>query len=139
MASGAKRPIPQAAAIPYRQRNGEPEFCLITSVRSGKWGFPKGIIDPGETAVETALKEALEEAGLHGQIEGPALGRYRYRKWKTALTVTVYLMRVTQVDAQWPEAALRDRRWCRGSKARRIIRRESLCTLLDKALQRIKA
>lgn len=137
MASGEKRPILQAAVVPYRLRNGTAEFCLITSVRNGNWGVPKGIIDPGETPVQAALKEAREEAGLHGQIEGEPLGQYRYHKWGTSLTVTVYLMHVTQADSQWEEAALRDRIWCQATEARRLIHRSELRQLLGEALQRI--
>lgn len=139
MASGGKRPISQAAAIPYRFRNGEPEFCLITSIRNGNWGFPKGIIDPGETPPQTALKEAREEAGLHGQIEGEPLGQYRYHKWGTSLDVTVHLMRVSGADAHWEEAALRDRIWCRADEARRMIHRHELRLLLGEALRRLQA
>ena len=58
------QPIHQAAAVPYRLRNGSAEFCLITTIRKGLWGIPKGIIDPGETAEQTALKEAEEEASI---------------------------------------------------------------------------
>jgi len=131
MASDAKPHILQAAAVPYRCRNGEPEFCLVTSIRSGKWGVPKGIIDPGETSVETALKEAEEEAGLCGQIEGEPLGQYEYRKWGTTLQVTVHLMRVVRADSDWHEAKLRDRIWCKAEKARRLIRSEQLPLLME--------
>lgn len=138
MASGGKRPIFQAAAIPYRVRKGEPQFCLITSVRNRRWGFPKGVVDPGETPLQTALKEAYEEAGLHGQIEGEPLGKYRYHKWGTSLDVTVHLMRVTQADAQWDEAHLRDRIWCRADEARRKIHRDELRLLLGEAVRRLQ-
>ena len=87
--------------MPYRRQNGECEFCLITSSSGRRWGFPKGIIDPGESAVETALKEALEEAGLQGHIEGDPLGRYEYAKWGTTLEVTGLLMRVTAAEDDW--------------------------------------
>lgn len=139
MASGGrKRPILQAAAVPYRIRNGEPEFCLITSIRNGNWVFPKGVIDPGETPSHTALKEAHEEAGLHGQIEGEPLGQYRYHKWGTSLDVTVHLMRVTETDAHWKEAALRDRIWCHADEARRLLHRHELRLLLGEAVRRIR-
>src|SRR5262245_1798891 len=85
--SSASPPIAQACAIPYRLVEGRLEFCLITSISKGHWGFPKGIIDPGETPMETALKEAHEEAGLSGRIVGPLLGSYSYEKWDTTLHV----------------------------------------------------
>lgn len=84
---------------------------MITSLRSGTWGFPKGMIDPGETPEETALKEAYEEAGLGGAIVGRSLGRYRYEKWGDTLDVEVFLMAVDTCDATWHEMDLRQRRW----------------------------
>ena len=132
-----RSPLSQAAAIPYRFREGEPEFCLITSIRKGTWGVPKGIIDPGETAAETALKEAEEEGGLHGRIVGEPLGHYQYYKWNTTLQVTVYLMEVTAADDDWEEADLRTRVWRRANEARAAIQRRELQELLDVAIDRI--
>jgi len=137
MSSHPSNPILQASAVPYRQRDGAAEFCLITSSRGRRWGFPKGIIDPGETPVETALKEAEEEAGLHGRIEGAPLGEYEYAKWGTVLVVTVYLMRVTAADDQWEESDLRERRWCGAEAARAAIGRDEVRRMLDAAQQRI--
>ena len=49
--------IRQSGAIPLR--NGR--VCLITSSNGKRWVIPKGLIDPGHTAGETALQEAWEE------------------------------------------------------------------------------
>ena len=130
-------PIQQASAVPYRKRYGRVEFCLITSARRRRWGFPKGIIDPGETPRQTALKEAEEEAGLHGRIEGECLGQYEYRKWGTVLVVTGYLMRVTAADDDWEEAGWRDRAWHSAEGARTVIDRDELRDLLEAAIERI--
>jgi len=131
-------PILQAAAVPYRRTGPRLEFCLITSISKGHWGFPKGIIDPGETAVETALKEAEEEAGLHGCIEGEPLGQYEYHKWDSVLIVTTLLMRVAGEDDDWEEAHLRRRCWCQADEARAKIRNDEIRRLLDTALERIE-
>jgi len=130
-------PIQQASAVPYRKRDGRVEFCLITTSKKKRWGFPKGIIDPGETPEETALKEALEEAGLHGRLRGDPLGHYQYRKWGTVLTVTCFLMEVTAADENWAEADERGRRWQTAEKARKIIGRDALVDLLDSAVGRL--
>jgi len=124
--------------VPYRFRGTQPEFCLITSINKGRWGFPKGIIDPGETTIQTALKEAKEEAGLNGFIEGKPLGQYEYYKWSTTLVVVAFLMRVTAVDDDWEEAELRSRCWCAAGEARQKIGRQELRGLLDAALKRIQ-
>ena len=116
----------QASAIPFRRRDGDLEFCLITSMSKRQWCFPKGIIDPGETPAETALKEAAEEAGLRGCIVGDALGEYEYGKWGRVLRVVVLLMEVHHADDDWPEAEHRQRRgWERRRRPNASSRRGS--------------
>jgi 8-oxo-dGTP pyrophosphatase MutT (NUDIX family) len=43
----------------------------------GVWALPKGRIDPGERAEETALREVAEETGAHGTSRGK-LGDVKY-------------------------------------------------------------
>jgi phosphohistidine phosphatase len=129
----------QAGAIPFRIVDDHIEFCLITNSRGNQWIFPKGIIDPGETPAETALKEAYEEAGLRGTIVGPPLGTYEYSKWDTSLQVTVLLMHVSAAEADWPEANCRVRRWASRPEARKLITRATLRKLLDAAWDRLRA
>jgi 8-oxo-dGTP pyrophosphatase MutT (NUDIX family) len=114
-------PLAQASAIPFRWQNGALEFCFITSIRARRWGFPKGLIDPGETAIEAALKEAWEEAGLRGEIVGEALGSYQYEKWGERLDVEVFVMRVHSVADNWLEAEQRERRWANIEEAKQLI------------------
>lgn len=137
MASAKKGPIHQASAVPYRICRGEVEFCLITS-RKGRWGFPKGIIDPGETPLDTALKEAEEEAGLEGEIEPEPLGTYKYRKWGRPLIVACYLMKVTEAADEWDEDDLRERVWVPADQARAAISRRRIRSLVDTALARLE-
>ena len=66
MAFPTDHPILQSTVLPFRRQSERLEICLITSSHGPRWGFPKGVIDPGETAEETGLKEAYEEAGIRG-------------------------------------------------------------------------
>jgi 8-oxo-dGTP pyrophosphatase MutT (NUDIX family) len=44
---------------------------------AGVWALPKGNIDPGETAAETAVREVREETGVEGRLV-EKLGDVRY-------------------------------------------------------------
>ena len=99
--------IRQAAALPLRRGR----VCLITSRNGKRWVIPKGWIDPGQTAGETALQEAWEEAGLTGALEREPIGSYLYEKDDQAYHVTVFVMKVTNVAQDWPERSFRERSW----------------------------
>ncbi len=99
--------IRQAAALPVR--NGR--VCLVTSTNGKRWVIPKGLIEPGQTAGETALQEAWEEAGLVGVLDPEPVGSFLYEKWCGTCHVTVFLMQVSEVVQTWPEGAQRQRSW----------------------------
>ncbi len=128
----------QASALPYRYREGQLEFCLITSTGKRRWCFPKGIIDPGESAAETALKEAEEEAGLQGEICDQPLGDYEYQKWGRSLNVVVLLMEVHAASDCWQESELRDRQWVGCDDARRLLERRRLRQFIHEAVKRLE-
>jgi 8-oxo-dGTP diphosphatase len=44
---------------------------------AGTWTLPKGLIDPGESSSETALREGFEETGVTARL-GSKLGDVRY-------------------------------------------------------------
>ena len=131
------RACDQASALPYRFRQGRLEFCLITSTGRRRWSFPKGVIDPGETPAETALKEAAEEAGLQGEICGKPLGKYQYAKWGRSLTVVVMLMKVRRAASRWDEADQRKRQWVASQEAVEIVDRPRLRRFVRAAIKRL--
>ncbi len=127
----------QAGVIPFRRRNGKLEVCVITSMRKGNWGFPKGNVDPCSSSKGAALREAEEEAGLHGTIVGDQLGAYRYKKRGGDFRVTAYLMKVDRTELHWCEATLRERRWVPADEALKILSRGEWKQLLSAALERL--
>ena len=88
----------QAGAFPVRRAEGQVSFCLITTSRGTKWGFPKGIVEQGHTALHTALKETREEAGLHGELLADPVGTFHQRKWGEVFAVEMYLLEVLHID-----------------------------------------
>jgi 8-oxo-dGTP pyrophosphatase MutT (NUDIX family) len=109
----------RAAAVPYRRReDGEIEFLLVTTTGARRrWTFPKGRRDPeDETLADTALREAREEAGVAGKLDGRRLGEYRFpRRSGEPHVVAAFLL---EVDEERPERwrkgkdAKRERAWC---------------------------
>jgi len=130
--SEASPSVDQACAVPFRGEIERIEFCLITS-SAGRWKFPKGVVEPGDSLVETALKEAREEAGLHGQVVGDPLGFYEIRKKGRPRNVVAWLMSVSRVDAVWQEIDARQRRWAALDEAHGLISEPALHELLEVA------
>jgi 8-oxo-dGTP pyrophosphatase MutT (NUDIX family) len=85
--------------------------CVIQSRNGKRWVIPKGWIEPGQTAGETALQEAWEEAGLAGALEREPIGSYIYEKEGQRYHVIVFVMKVTTVAQDWPERSFRERSW----------------------------
>ncbi|WP_307146621.1 NUDIX hydrolase [Rhizobium tibeticum] len=80
-ASPFARDVRQAGAICYRRnKNGDLRILLVGSRRNGRWGVPKGHLDPGETTAAAALREAFEEAGVEGSVDPDVFGSFSYRK-----------------------------------------------------------
>jgi phosphohistidine phosphatase len=123
----------QAAAIAVRWKHDDLEVCLIRKVGSRHWGVPKGLVDPGDTHEETALKEAWEEAGISGRLVGRSLGTYQYEKWDATFEVTLYLMEVLEQHPRWLEAGYRERRWTSFDEAASLLSQHPVHPFLDRA------
>jgi len=69
-----------AGAVLWRKSPDNPdeiEIALIHRPKYEDWSFPKGKLDPGETAVVAALREVQEETGIRGRL-GRHLGALTY-------------------------------------------------------------
>jgi phosphohistidine phosphatase len=117
----------QSAVIPFRLRKGKPEILVIYSSNRKHWVVPKGIMDPGLTARESAAKEAWEEAGVEGRIYDGSLGAYTCRKWGAACHVEVFAMEVTHLVAEkkWEESH-RGREWLTPKRAAKRLKQKAL-------------
>jgi 8-oxo-dGTP pyrophosphatase MutT (NUDIX family) len=123
----------QAAAIPVRAG----QICLVTSSNGKRWVIPKGMIDRGMTAAETALQESWEEAGLAGTLEPDPVGSYFYQKFGGTYHVTVFLLQVTGVSEDWPERGLRQRSWMSVKKALACLTDDGLREVIRNAVREI--
>jgi 8-oxo-dGTP pyrophosphatase MutT (NUDIX family) len=94
----------------------------------GLWALPKGLIDAGEGAEGTAIREVLEETGLQARSEGK-LGDVRYvYTWageRVFKVVSFYLLRYANGRIGEIEPAMRrevaEARWLPLDDAQRLL------------------
>jgi len=122
----------QAGAIPYRIADDTLEVLLISTSSGKHMTIPKGLIDPGFSATETALNEAYEEAGIKGRLLTPIIGTYAFKKWGGRCEVEVFAMAVTRMLKRWPEDTVRRRLWMDYSHAAGQVKHPDLGALILK-------
>jgi 8-oxo-dGTP pyrophosphatase MutT (NUDIX family) len=106
---------PTAGGVVFRRdEKGAIEILLIQDAKD-RWTIPKGHIEEGETAQETAKREIGEEAGL---TETDVLGwlgkiHFRYRRVDklVLMTTQIYLVR-----AKGDTNAIKKEEWMNGIK-----------------------
>jgi len=135
--------IQQAAILPYAFRKGRLKLLLVTSTSGKRWILPKGHIEPDLTALESAEIEALEEAGVVGATDPRCIGAYNYRKSAdkggSLYRVRVFAMAVTRVLDDYPEKALRKRKWVSFRKAAQAVQEPDLRDLIERFEKTVSA
>lgn len=112
-----------SGAVAYRRLPEGVELLLVRS-GGGKWTFPKGRSEPGESHRAAAAREALEEAGAIGAMAYSPLTTYRMAKslgrgLRVTVSVTAFLL-----DVREPARACEPHRnptWFRPDEARRAL------------------
>lgn len=106
---------PTAGGIVFRRtKNREVEILLIQDAKD-RWTIPKGHIEEGESAQQTAKREIAEEAGLTDTEVLSWLGKihFRYRRVDklVLMTTQIYLVR-----AKGDTNAIQKEEWMNGIK-----------------------
>lgn len=125
----------QSGALPYTVIEGRVVFLLVTSRRTGRWIFPKGSVSTGMTAWDSAAKEALEEAGVVGEIGSEPVGSYQNTDKGLLVDIDLYPLKVSQQFEIWDEMAQRLRHWALLAEAKRLLADRSLARVAER-LQR---
>jgi 8-oxo-dGTP pyrophosphatase MutT (NUDIX family) len=134
-----KQILRQSGVLPYQYKNGTLHVLLVTTTSGQDWIIPKGKIEKGLTASESALKEAVEEAGVQGMITGGSIGSYRFKKKKTGriCRVEVFPMKVEQEMTEWEEEGKRKRCWYPLREAAARVSNTELQELILNAAEKI--
>lgn len=107
---------PTAGGIIFRRnaKTGNIEILLIQDAKS-RWTIPKGHIEEGESAKDTAEREIREETGLQEMKVMNWLGKinFRYRRQQSLVLMTTEIF---LVQAQGDTNKLRPEDWMNGIK-----------------------
>lgn len=107
---------PTAGGIIFRRndKTNEVEILLIQDAKN-RWTIPKGHIEEGESAKETAEREIREETGLQEMRILNWLGKinFRYRRQQSLVLMTTEIF---LVQAQGDTNDLKPEEWMNGIK-----------------------
>ena len=88
--------VPQAGGIAFRGSGRDLRVLLVTSKKQpGFWIFPKGHVEPGESAAQAGVRETQEEAGVTGELLGPVSAPLEYDWNGRRYSVQYFLIRAT--------------------------------------------
>ncbi len=103
---------PTAGGVIFRRAEGKPEVIeiLLIADSKGRWTIPKGHIEEGETARETAEREVREETGLQEMKVLDWLGKinFRYRRNSSLVLMTTEIF---LVEAKGKTAQVKPEKW----------------------------
>ena len=117
----------QYAAFPYRRgAHSRTQFMLVTSRETGRWIIPKGWPKKRKAPHASAAREALEEAGVVGEVGRDPIGSYSYKKRLksgavVACEVQVFRLEVKSQQKISPEKGERELRWFSPTDAAKAV------------------
>uniref|UniRef100_A0A1D1YAC2 Nudix hydrolase 17, mitochondrial n=1 Tax=Anthurium amnicola TaxID=1678845 RepID=A0A1D1YAC2_9ARAE len=114
------------------------EVLVISSQKGQDILFPKGGWESDESIKDAARREAMEEAGVEGNVER-VLGKWRYKSKTQDSYKLGYMfpMNVTEELIHWPEMENRKRRWVTVAEARETCQQPWMKKALDTLVKRL--
>lgn len=98
------------------------EEVLLIRDRFGRWTFPKGHLEPGETAQQASVREVLEETGVRATVAS-RLGRVAYALPSgNEKRITFFAMRYEGGDVAPLHSEVSEARWFSFDAAQEQIR-----------------
>ena len=134
---------PTSGGIVFRRNQDQEIEILLIQDAKDRWTIPKGHIEEGETAVQTARREIGEEAGLKEVDMLGWLGKihFRYRRIDklVLMTTQIYLVRAKgDTNAIQKEEWMNGIKWFSFNEALDLIEYEDIGKLMLLARRRIR-
>jgi CYTH domain-containing protein/8-oxo-dGTP pyrophosphatase MutT (NUDIX family) len=124
-------------AIPVMQFNGCNHLVIISTRNNMRWIFPKGNPKTGMPDEKVAQKEALEEAGVEGELFGSTT-QVHYWKGYSHYRIVFYPMLVSTLHTRWDEKPERQRRICSIEEAEDILHDAGFVLAMKHALNELQ-
>ncbi|XP_078444788.1 nudix hydrolase 18, mitochondrial-like [Wolffia australiana] len=126
--------------IPYKfKADRSLEVLVISSQKGQAILFPKGGWETDESQKEAVRREAMEEAGVEGDVEN-LLGKWRYKSKSQDMYKVGFMfpLNVTDELLQWPEMQTRRRKWVTAAEAREKCKEAWMKEALDRLVKRLE-
>jgi mutator protein MutT len=118
--------------------NSQGQILVTQHSQNKHWSFPKGLIDPGQTTEEAALREVKEEGGIVAEIVGKVgFSKYVYtfNDEKIFKVVTYFLMKYVSGDIADHDFEVETSDWFESEDALKQLTFSQDKELLKKALE----
>ena len=126
-----------AGGVVFRRDPDNVRFLLVTAKNQTKeWVLPKGHIEEGESAPETAVREVLEESGVKARVV-ELLGRLEFDGRRGWIRADFFLMEFTAEGPASTEG--RSRAWLTLAEADRALVFPDARQLVAKARRAVEA
>jgi len=138
------RDLVSAGGVAYRNNVAGIEIALIKTASEGRWQLPKGLVDPGESNEQTAVREVREEAGINCEIEGRLetidywyVERHGKVPERIHKTVHFFLMRYVDGDVADHDDEVDEASWVESRKVTEMLSFPTEKSIVQSALELI--
>ena len=135
-----------AGGVAVRSDGARQEIAVIRTAEEGRWQLPKGIVDPGETPEQAALREVEEEAGLRCRIVDPLdtieywfVASYDGPRKRYHKKVSFYLMEYLSGDVADHDHEVTEARWVSFDEALAMLSFQNEKAVVAKAREMVRS
>ena len=131
-----------AGGVVYRKVKGEVKWLIGKHSGYHRWGFPKGLVEKGESLRQTALREVEEETGIKTRIvkKIPEPERYIYTMASTKIfkQVDYFLMEYRSGKIDDHDWEMEEVQWFSYDQVKEKLGFAGAKKILEKAKQLLK-